>query len=124
MPRCPVVSVGTKGIAVAAQGPKSIEVPEKAWRAANAAYESPEWTADRDELSAALHAAAPHIIISELDDLIRKLGLRSGQIPLLGRRNNGMRDAVEEVIQLLESRRSDLEDTPPCTPPREPATPR
>lgn len=88
-------------------------VPHEAWLAANAAFESPEWSYDRDELAEALLAASPHIRTDELDALIRMLTVRATQIPLLGRRNNAQREALDGVIQLLTERKSALEEGSP-----------
>lgn len=104
------VNAGTKGVAVNAR--EADGVPRAAWLAADRAFESPEWSPDRDELAAALTAAAPHIRVDELDALIRMISQLQAQTPVLGRKNSGRREGLNEVIKILVSRKRELKAGP------------
>lgn len=104
----PGMNAGTKGAAVNAR--EGGGVPRTAWLAADRAFESPEWSPDRDELAAALTAAAPHIRTDELDSTIQQLTARLAQIPVLGRKSVGRREGLREAIQLLAARKRELEE--------------
>lgn len=84
-------------------------VPRAAYLAADAAFNSPTWTPDRDELAEALDAAAPHIRMNELERLIRHIGVRASEIPLMGQDNNTKRSVLEDVVHLLRERKDTLE---------------
>lgn len=103
----PGMDAGTKGAAVSAR--ENEGVPRAAWLAADRAFESPEWHSDRDELASALIAAAPHIRMDELNAIIQQLADRMAEIPLLGRKSAGKREALDEVLRFLLARRRELE---------------
>jgi hypothetical protein len=84
-------------------------VPRAAYLAADAAFNSPAWTPERDELAEALVAAAPHIRAHELEQLIRHIGVRASELPLLGHDNNAKRSALEDVVHYLQERKDTLE---------------
>jgi hypothetical protein len=98
----------TKEIAVAEDITQ--HVPRAAYLAADIAFNSPAWTPDRgDELAEALDAAAPHIRANELEQLIKEIGVRAAELPLLGQENNIRRATLEEVIHFLQERKNYLE---------------
>jgi hypothetical protein len=84
-------------------------VPYAAWLAADHAFDDDSRACEGDELHRALAAASPHIRIDELDGLLQELTLRLVRVPLLGKKANGARVALDEVIQLLIERKSALE---------------
>jgi hypothetical protein len=85
-------------------------VPRAGWVAADRAFDNPKWSQDDgDELHQALSAASPHIRADELDRQLQALAVKISDIPLFGRRNNGMREGLELAILLLTERKEALE---------------